>query len=1016
MNRNALIFVAAVLLFIGGVTVYYLRPIDEATKIDFGEPESESTIPAPKKPEAEDPTKTETKAEEKPPVAPVVPVAPGAEVDLSADGVRKYTPLPMPAFFATDGLPKETQPINPLDFAPAGPKFVAIVKELVAAVEAKSKDPNPLRNAILFLCRAGRPNEAAPYFDRYIAAGGTMKDLGEIVIGESGKNAPGEAIGGGLEFYIRGLAMIGRFDDANARQKELDEQYPGYAESGLSTAFLRFYELFDQITVKKNPVEAMYALEKFNSVWPTGRIPELENQAGTLLIRMLTEAKNEDLEEMLPKLNQVWPHLPSNTMQLITQDLLKRGARPSPFMIAAGDPVLRDENCNPAALIRRSQQSRFRAFDLEQSMRQARRARVLAQDLKIPELELAALWNLADVAHAMKDLKTEVTSIRDAETLSKNVKQEGLKLYTSLRVGALYEHLADEPKAMDAYLAVYRKAKERSASVTAFRALNAYCRLISRFAKPLDAQPTLKEQAEGFEKANASFKVLAEPSFNLAYNYQRQRNTNEAAANYAKVLQSQDVELGMRTYLQIGQLCLRDKNGAEAEKAFTNALETETQVINPDVRWRAAYGLARSRFMLKDIVGARQNIVKALTAIESMTPSVVDYQQRRALQDDSQEAWEFAIELAVKDGEADYAFELAERCRARAIQDVFGTRKNLLLPAKLANLKAAGGPQKTILYLSLPDNLMIWVVSANEVAFERIPLKQQQLFGEVNALLKMATVIPSSGTDWQPAFTRAYERLWRPIAKHIKDGDRVSIVPHGILNYVPFAALHDGEKYLVEKNELHVAPTAGALLELLKHPVSVMSPGLLFDPAFSTDPASEYAQTETAGIAQLFPLSKVLKGNEASATALLSTPGNTALLHLSAHGQFDTWLPARSGFEVWREGQPGVITLEEIVGLRIPSAQLIAFNSSPTGIKDLAGGDDAAAVARAFHLAGARNVLCTLWKSEHAPTIQLMKAFYENLKNNPDPTAALCAAQRTILKTSPHPFAWGGFIINGAGK
>lgn len=1009
MNRNAQ-FIGVVVLFIfGAVTVYYLRPIDEATKVEIADPEPDSPAPKAKSTVVEEPTKPAEK-----PVP--VPTVPNAEVDLSAEGVRKYTPLPMPAFFATDGLPKETQPINPLDFAPAGAKFVAIVKELVAAVEAKPKDPSPLRNAVLFLCRAGRPNEAAPYFDRYLAAGGTMKDLGEIVVSESGKAAPGEPIGGGLEFYIRGLAMVGRFKDANARQKELDEQLPGFAESAMSKMFLHFYEFLDQANTKKDPIEAMYALEKFNSVWPTGRYPELENQAATTFIRILSEASNEDLETMLPKLNQVWPHLPSNTMQLITQDLLKRGQRASPLMIAAGDPVMRDENCNPAAMIRRSLHSRTRAYDLEQSTRQAQRALVLARDLQIPELELAALWNLADAANAKNDLQLEVKTVRDAETLTKTIKQEGMKLYTSLRVAALYEQIADETKAMETYMAVYRSAKERSASATALRAINAYCRLISRFAKPSEVEATLKAQADVLEKANAGSKLLAEPCFNLAICYQRERNVNDAAAYYAKVLKSQDVELGMQAYLQIGLLCLRDKNGAEAEKAFSNAQETEKQARNVDVRWRAAYGLARSRLMQKDIVGARQYIVNALTAIESSPPSIVDYQRRRMLQDDAQDAWEFAIELAAKDGESDYAFDLAERCRARSIQDVFGTRKIPVPTGKLADLKAASGNQKTVLYLSLPDNLMIWVVSATEVSFERIPLQQRQLFGETNALLKKASALQGTGEQYLPNLNKAYERLWRPIAKYIKDGDRVTIVPHGILNYVPFAVLYDGEKYLVEKNEIHVAPTAGALLELRKRAQSVLSPGVLVDTILSTDPTSAFSQTETAGIAQTFPLSKIYKGRDASSAVLLGIPGNTALLHLAAPGQFDTWLPAQSGFEVWREGKPGIITLDEISGLRMPAAQLAVFNSTPSGIKELSGGDEAGAAARAFQVAGARNVLCTIWTTENSLRMELMRLFYENLKNNPDPTTALCAAQRTLLKTNPHPFGWGGFLINGAGR
>jgi len=1022
MNRNAMLIVAVFVFIFGAITVYYLRPIDESTRVESIDPD---TLPTPV--ERTEPTPPVTPPVAEKPKEPVVPPPPNVpavpnehagkvpEVDLTAAGVRKYTPLPMPAFFATDGMPAETQPINPLDFTTAGPKFVAVVKDLVAAIEAKPKDPAPLRHAILFLCRAGRPNEAAPYFDRYLAAGGTMKDLGEIVVSESGRNTPGEAIGGGLEFYIRGLAMVGRFKDALARQKELEALLPGFAETGLSMMFIRFYELLDRLNTQKNPVEAMYSLEMFNSVWPTGRYLELENQAVTAYIRFITEAPNDALEEMLPQLNQVWPHIPANTMQLITQDLLKRGQRPSPFMISGGDPGYRDENCNPAALIRRSINSRHRLFDLEQSTLQAKRGHALAKELQIAELQLAALWNLADVAHASRDLPLEIKSVREAEELSKTVKLEGLQLYTAMRIAALYEHMADERKAMETYLSVYKRSKERGASLTAFRAMTAYSRLLARFAKPTEVEATLKSQVNGLEQANAAAKLLAAPWFNLAYCYQRQAKTNDAAAYYAKVLQSQDVDLGMQTYILLGQLLLRDKNGVEAAKAFANAQEAEKTTRNPEIRWRAAYGLARSQLMQKDAPNARVSIIDAIKVIEAMPPSVVDYQQRRVLQDDTQDVWEFAIELSAKDGAEDLAFELAERCRSRAIQDVFGSRKNFAPAATLAEVKAVSG-QKTILYLSMPDNMFIWVVSGNDVVFERIPLQQRQLYGEISAMLKMGSSLQSSGNPWQTVFTRAYDRFWAPISKHIKDGDRVTIIPHGILHYVPFAALYDGEKFVIDKIDFHIAATAGTMLELRKKPAGVLSPGLLLDPIFSTDPDSPFAKTETADILQLFPLSKALKGREATSALLLSAPGNTALLHLCSHGQYDPWLPMKSGFEIWRDGAAGTFTIEEAASLRIPSAQLVAFNSTPAGVKELAGGDDAAAIARAFQIAGARNVFSPIWTVDNPIRMELMKKFYENLKNNPDPVAALCATQRFVLKGHSHPYAWGGFVINGAGR
>src|ERR1700761_9151617 len=128
MNRNALIIVAALLLVFGGMTVYFLRPIDESTHIEISDP---PIVPQPSKspPAKVDVAEAPTPPKEVPAVPPVPVDSKSSDLDLSAKGVRKYTPLPKPAFFNTDGMPTETQPINPLDFRPASPQLIATVKD-----------------------------------------------------------------------------------------------------------------------------------------------------------------------------------------------------------------------------------------------------------------------------------------------------------------------------------------------------------------------------------------------------------------------------------------------------------------------------------------------------------------------------------------------------------------------------------------------------------------------------------------------------------------------------------------------------------------------------------------------------------------------------------------------------------------------------------------------------------------------------------------------------------------------
>ena len=56
--------------------------------------------------------------------------------------------------------------------------------------------------------------------------------------------------------------------------------------------------------------------------------------------------------------------------------------------------------------------------------------------------------------------------------------------------------------------------------------------------------------------------------------------------------------------------------------------------------------------------------------------------------------------------------------------------------------------------------------------------------------------------------------LIRPVRDRLDGARRVMIVPHGPLHMVPFHALFDGERYVVESHETHVGPSASVLLRL----------------------------------------------------------------------------------------------------------------------------------------------------------------------------------------------------------
>jgi CHAT domain-containing protein len=97
----------------------------------------------------------------------------------------------------------------------------------------------------------------------------------------------------------------------------------------------------------------------------------------------------------------------------------------------------------------------------------------------------------------------------------------------------------------------------------------------------------------------------------------------------------------------------------------------------------------------------------------------------------------------------------------------------------------------------------------------------------------------------------------------------------------------------------------------------------------------------------------------------------------------------------------GIVTGEALVDLDLSGLELAVLSACETGLGDVAGGEGTFGLQRAFHLAGTRDVVASLWKVPDRPTAALMALFYRNLwdKELP-PVEALRQAQLEIYR---HP-------------
>ncbi|HEV3122393.1 MAG TPA: CHAT domain-containing protein, partial [Isosphaeraceae bacterium] len=132
----------------------------------------------------------------------------------------------------------------------------------------------------------------------------------------------------------------------------------------------------------------------------------------------------------------------------------------------------------------------------------------------------------------------------------------------------------------------------------------------------------------------------------------------------------------------------------------------------------------------------------------------------------------------------------------------------------------------------------------------------------------------------------------------------------------------------------------------------------------------------------------------------------------------------------------GILTALEVAELDLTGTELVVLSACETGLGEaVAGGEGLLGLQRAFQVAGARNVVASLWKVSDSATRMLMERFYANLwVKGLSPAAALREAQLSLLRRGrerglepeegrnvPHvsdrlpPRHWAAFVVSSAG-
>jgi CHAT domain-containing protein len=281
-----------------------------------------------------------------------------------------------------------------------------------------------------------------------------------------------------------------------------------------------------------------------------------------------------------------------------------------------------------------------------------------------------------------------------------------------------------------------------------------------------------------------------------------------------------------------------------------------------------------------------------------------------------------------------------------------------------------------------------------------------------------------------------YQILIAPVEPFLDKSKYLCIVPEKFLNYVPYQALVSSStgKFLIEDYRLGTAPSATIFVDLAastRGTAGASEEELLSvgNPNFSRADFDglvdlRSAAAEARAVANLYPKSDLLIGDEATETRVRAGLPSADVVHLAMHYVVNDQTETLSGFPLSPEARSdqdtanGFLQSYEIYSLGLSRTKLVVLSACQTAIGRQYAGEGAIGAARPFMIAGVPTVVATLWPVDSEASAQLMTSFHAHRTRDHLPVSeALRKAELEMARGADaryrQPYYWAAFQMIG---
>jgi tetratricopeptide (TPR) repeat protein len=249
-----------------------------------------------------------------------------------------------------------------------------------------------------------------------------------------------------------------------------------------------------------------------------------------------------------------------------------------------------------------------------------------------------------------------------------------------------------------------------------------------------------------------------------------------------------------------------------------------------------------------------------------------------------------------------------------------------------------------------------------------------------------------------------YRDLISPI-RHLLRCRHIVIVPHGYLHRLPFQALFDGERYLIDDYSISYAPSASVYYLCSRSKTTNTQTSTVIG---VPDPSTPYIPKEVSAVAAVLPKTRVIIGRRATVKQFRKLASRSRFVHIATHGEFRTDNPMFSSIRL----SDSYLSVYDLYDLDL-SAELVTLSGCGTGLSVVTSGDELLGLVRGLLYSGTKAVLLTLWDVNDQSTADFMKSFYSKMSVTSDKSDALRQAVQELRQSYPSVYHWAPFVIVG---